>query len=781
MKRFALGVAVLILLLAAAFFYFDYAYPLPGFAPDDATLVTAADGTPLRVIGASGTAWSYPISVNQVSEWYRQALINWEEPGFYWHPGINPVNLVRGVWHEISGHGEVRASLTMRVAELMIAHPPTFLGRLQTLFRTLQLALHHSKQEILDLYINHAPFGGPLRGVQAASYAYFHKPASDLNHAEAALLVALPHAPTALRPDLHPQAARAARGRVLDRMAASGVWPRYAVERAAQQPLPRHMQAYPALAPLLARRVAHNGQAGGAVIRTTIDAELQRNLELLVRQTAKALPPATSAAVLVVDNHDLSVRAYLGSSSYPVAGRFGYVDMITPRRPVGSVLNPFVYGLALDAGLIDSASLLADVPRVIDGYIPSDISATYEGPVSVAEALRKALHIPAVEVLNHIDPRVFVARLHAADLAVDVLGQKEPDLSVIRDGLSASLQQLVRAYSALGRNGMAGQPRLTPDQPIEQRRLLSPGAAWIVRHILSGRPAPGAPGLLTRLPEGHRLAWASGASAGLRDRWAVGVTGQYTVGVWIGRPDGTRMPDYYSPYTAVPLLFDVAAALPDRGAWLARNQQPASVSHATVCWPLGHKPAGDDDPLCDRRKQAWVLDDKVPATLPIPGALRQAETVHFKIDPATGLRVTDGCMVKGATEHKLAQWPIMLEPWLPRTLRLSVRLPAWDPRCPKNVRTEPASPLHITGLPENRIVRPEPGDNTVFITLGASGSKDILFWLVNGQLAWTTGTHEAFSYRAPGVGQYRITAMDPQGAYDQVTIQVIEARKKASG
>src|SRR5699024_5899955 len=151
-------------------------------------------------------------------------------------------------------------------------------------------------------------------------------------------------------PDLYPQAARAARGRVLDHMAETGNWTRYAVERAAQQPLPKHMQAYPALAPLLARRVARSGSTSGAVVRTTIDSGLQRNLELLVGQTAEALPPATSAAVLVVDNRDLSVRAYLGSSSYPTPNRFGYVDMITPRRPVGSALNPFEYGLALDAG-----------------------------------------------------------------------------------------------------------------------------------------------------------------------------------------------------------------------------------------------------------------------------------------------------------------------------------------------------------------------------------------------------------------------------------------------
>lgn len=778
MKRFLLGVAVLIIVLAAAFFYFDYADPLPGFPSDEATLVTAADGTPLRVLGNDGAAWSYPVSVDQVSQWYRQALITWQDPGFYWHPGISPVDLARGAWREITGHGDVHASISMQVAELMIPHPATLLGRLEMLFRTLQLELHYSKRQILDMYINHAPFGGALRGVQAASYAYFHKPASKLDHAEAALLAVLPDAPTELRPDLHPTAAATARRRVLKRMAAAGVWTQYAVERANQQALPARMQTYPKLAPLLARRVGRSdGDSSRThIIRTTIDPTLQRNLELLVRQTAAALPPATSAAVLVVDNRDLSVRAYLGSSSYPDRERFGYVDMITPQRPVGAALDPILYGFALDEGLIDSGSLLTDVPRAFDGYMPADISASYAGPVSVTEALRKGLNIPAVEVLNHFDPRLFVARLRQADVAVKLLNGSVPDLTVIRDGMAASLQQLVRAYSALGRDGMAGKPRLTPDETIEQRRLLSPGAAWIVRRMLSERPPPGQPGLLSSFSKGHKLAWASGASAGFRDRWAVGVTGRYTVGVWVGRPDGTRMPAYYKPFSAVPLLFDVSTALPDLGGWLPRNERPGSVSRTTLCWPLGRPPEGKDDKMCDRRLHAWILDGKVPPTLPIPGALRQAGVAHFKVNPATGLRVTDACGVKNAKELTLPQWPIMLEPWLPQAQRLSERLPQWDPRCPASVRA-PVQELHITGVPENRIVRPEPGHDAAFITLSAKGSSETLFWLVNGKLAWTTGPQEAFSYRAPKAGQYRITVMDPRGAYDQMTVQVIDKHK----
>src|SRR5690606_24917587 len=346
------------------------------------------------------------------------------------------------------------------------------------------------------------------------------KPAARLSRAEAALLAVLPQSPSRWRPDRHPEAAQAARDKVLDRMAELGVWtPAQVADAKIEAVVSRSLQA-PMSAALLARRL-RGGHAGAARIESTLDAGLQRTLEERVAAYFSDLPPRTSAALLVIDNATLEARAYVGSVAFADKARLGHVDMVQAWRSPGSTLKPFLYGMALDEGLVHSESLLVDAPQSFGGYRPSNFDTAFNGPVSVAEALRLSLNVPAVDLLDRVGPARFAARLEHAGIALRFPRGAAPNLSMILGGTGARLEDLVGAFAALQRGGIAGRVRYTGDAPKLERRLLSPGAAWIVREILAANPRPGEAEGMFDTGRRPQVAWKTGTSYGFRDAWAI--------------------------------------------------------------------------------------------------------------------------------------------------------------------------------------------------------------------------------------------------------------------
>lgn len=758
----ALGIAVLAL---------DLAFPLPQPASDAPTLtVLAADGTPLRSWASEDGAQRQPTTPEAVSPRYLQALLHYEDSWFRWHPGVNPVALARAAW-QWARHGHIvsgGSTLTMQVARLVDekAAGRSLAAKLRQIARALQLELHCSKREILTLYLNLAPMGGPLEGVETASRAYLGKPAAELSAAEAALLVALPQSPTRLRPDRAVQAAQAARDKVLTRMQTLGVWPAAEVadaklERVFAPPLRARW-----LAPLAAERLRQQARREGrreAVIQTTLDAGLQARLEQLLADRLNTLPEANSMAALVVDNRTLEVRGYVGSADFSDPRRGAHVDMVRAQRSPGSTLKPFLYGMALDEGLIHSESLLIDAPQNFGGYAPGNFQADFSGPVSVSEALQRSLNVPAVDLLDRLGPERFAGRLRHAGLRLRMPANAAPNLSLILGGGSTSLEELVGAYTALARGGLAGRPRLTPGAAPHEVRLMSEGAAFIVREILENG---GRPGNLFR-ESNQRVAWKTGTSFGFRDAWALGVTDRYTVGVWVGRPDGTPNPGHFGANTSAPLLRDLAAALgPDEARQqLAPRRQPDSVRALPICWPLGRAEAATPTAQCLQRRSAWTLDGAVPPTLPDrlqPGSL--VETAWTQ----GGHRVRPDC-APDATRAELVRWPTLLGPFLDAArLDPLARLP-WAPGCAP--RSPAAQALRIVGLEPGTVLRPAPGRRDVTLRLQAIGAQQGVNWLLDGQLVGSDlGNSQTLTLRTPG--SHALTAMDGRGRWARVGFEL---------
>ncbi|EPN47801.1 penicillin-binding protein 1C [Pseudomonas syringae pv. actinidiae ICMP 19094] len=766
LKWLAGGVLLLIALLWLA----DRLWPLPLPKDDLARVVLAEDGTPLWRFADANGVWRYPVTNQQVSPYYLEALLTYEDRWFYSHPGVNPLALVRASWQNLSGARVVSggSTLSMQVARLLDPHSRTLPGKFRQLWRTLQLEWHLSKDEILSLYLNRAPFGGTLQGVAAASWAYLGKSPQNLTRAEAALLAVLPQAPSRLRPDRHPQRAQLARDKVLRRLAEFQVWPQGSVDEALEEPLWLAPRQEPSLAPLLARRL--NRPNSPPLIRTTLDAPLQRRMEDLLMGWRARLPERTSAAILVVEAETMAVRAYVGSVDIGDAKRFGHVDMVTALRSPGSTLKPFLYGMAMDAGLIHSESLMQDVPRRYGDYRPGNFSTGFGGPVAASSALSMSLNLPAVQLLEVYGPKRFAAELRNGGVPLTLPPLAEPNLALILGGAGSRLEDLVAGYSAFARSGRSADVRLQPQDRLRERRMMSPGAAWIIRRILSGQSRPDIDPR-AELVQRPQLAWKTGTSYGFRDAWAIGVGPRFLVGVWIGRPDGTPV----GLASAAPLMLQVHDVLVNRdsqrGIAAPVQAVPSNIGVAAICWPLG-QPMSKSDPNCRRQRFAWTLDGTTPPTLqaadqPLGLGLQERIWVNDK-----GLRVGASC--PNAQPREVALWPAPLEPWLPRAERRDARLPPADPDCPpQNFNLAP--PLSIVGVREGDNLRLPAGSRQALrLKLSALGGSGRRWWFIDGSPMADTDTQHDFTPTLNKPGRYQLSVLDESGQTARVEFSVVE-------
>jgi penicillin-binding protein 1C len=539
------------------------------------TEVTARDGTLLRAFTTREGAWRLRTAPADVEPRYLAMLLAAEDKRFADHPGVDPLALLRAagqwVWsgHIVSGG----STLTMQVARLLEPHPRGMAGKLHDIVRASQLEWRYSKNDILAMYLTLAPFGGNLEGVRAASLSYFGKEPANLTDAEAALLAALPQSPTRRRPDRHPAAAAQARDRLLGRLAACGAIDPARAREASESPVAAARHDFPREAAQFAAGLARSAPPG-ARVRSTIDPRLETEITGLVARETAGLDPKVGVAILVVDNRARTIRAIVSGRD---SGEF--LDLTRTRRSPGSALKPFVYGLAFDGLMLHPETVIDDSPLDIAGYEPRNFDREWRGPVTVSEALRQSLNVPAIRVMERVGPERFVARLRQAGAAIRLPSGK-PGLAVALGGLGIDLRDMVMLYAAIADDGQAAPLVDEEGAAPDKRPFLGPLAGWYLRSILEQSPPPDGVASPT-LTAGRAVAFKTGTSYGFRDAWAVGYSDAYTVGVWVGRVEGSPRPGAIGRNTAAPLAFDVFGLLPPEDS-VPRARPPEAIAATTT-------------------------------------------------------------------------------------------------------------------------------------------------------------------------------------------------------
>ena len=573
-------VAVVLVLVSSAFAAWVYSLgPLPlEQAREVSTTIVDRNGKLLRAYAMGDGRWRLPVDARAgVDPTYIKLLLAYEDRRFREHGGVDPLALGRAAFQLVTRGRIVSggSTITMQLARLMEPRRERSVhAKLRQMVRAIEIERQFSKDEILDLYLALAPFGGNLEGVRAASIAYFGKEPKRLSLAESALLVALPQSPETRRLDRYPDVARAARDRVLDRMVEDHRISEEDAIQARAAPVPRLRKPMPILAP-------HSSDAALAtvkdtpVVRLTLDSSLQKTLEALARDRAIAQGANISVGIIAVDNESGDVLARVGSSDYFDERRAGQVDMTRAVRSPGSTLKPFIYGLAFEDGFVHPESLIDDRPVRFGSYAPENFDMTFQGTVPVRKALQLSLNVPAIVLLDRVGASRLSSRLKQAGGNLVLPKDEAPGLAMGLGGVGVTLQDLAQLYAGLARLGTTKPLReiMVAKDDREPMRLMDQAAAWQVGNVLLGTPPP-------ENGVHNKIAFKTGTSYGYRDAWSVGFDGRITIAVWVGRPDGAPVPGLVGRTAAAPILFDAFArtgkipaglSKPPKGALLASN------------------------------------------------------------------------------------------------------------------------------------------------------------------------------------------------------------------
>ena len=739
-------------------------FPLAALTPPPSTVVAARNGQPLRLFLAPDEAWRFPVRLAGVAPILPQLVLAAEDRHFYRHPGINPLALLRAALanlaagHVVSGG----STITMQLARLARPRERTLAAKVDEGLAALVLERRLSKEAILERYLNLAPYGGNIVGVGAASSLYFGKTPDRLSLAEAALLTVLPRSPLRLDPLRNPEAAKAARDKLLAALSRRGVLPAEAAREAMTAPVPRALVRQPFTAPHFCQ-MAKDLAGDAPRINTTLDPAAQKTATDILRGRSGWLAGQGigSVAAVVLDPQTREVRALIGGTKWFGDPRFGQINGATIRRSPGSTLKPFLYAMAMDQGLIFPQSLLLDIPTGFAGYSPKNYDGLFLGRVSAEQALITSRNVPAVRLLNEIGPAPFLDLLRRGGLTTLDKPAAHYGLSLILGGGETTLLALTNLYAVLADGGLYRPAAiLAQHKPVRPERLFSPEACALTTDILTRLERPDLPTSWERALAVPAVAWKTGTSFGHRDAWAVGVSAGHVIGVWVGNMDGTPIAGISGAVHAGPILFELFRALEPHGS-KAAAKPGLDVAEIEVCADSRQLPGPD----CPRRVTAKIIPGRTHLT-PCP--------VHRRmlVDAATGERLSADCLTgREAKTVAVAEYPAELVSWWRATGIAFETPPPPAPDCPGAVGDGPriVSPSPATVY----TVRPDiPAQfQQIALTADVPAATTRLSWYVDGELAAQAAPGKRIFWQ-PTPGAHRLMVADEAGRSNSVTIHV---------
>lgn len=640
----ALGLAFVLVFISAWVLVPD---PLPQVANWPMSPVLLDDkGDIIHARLSRDQEWCLPVPLSEMGRWLPKVLVAVEDKRFYSHPGVDVLALARAAVQNLRQGRVVSGASTITTQLVRISNPRArvFSTKLLEFMQALKLEQQLTKDEILEYYLNRAPFGGPIRGVEAAARIYFGKKAKELSLGEAALLVGMLKGPTAYRPDRNPKAALARRQKIIRQVARKTGFPQELTDLALAEPLPEYH-------PLMPQQVWHFADLAftslppeGGIVRSTLNAKVQDLLERTLRERLLGAPADITAAGIVVDNRNASILAYVGNIRFDPVKREQWVDCAQARRSPGSTLKPFIYAEAMARGLIIPATLLADTPLQLGGHAPRNFSLKYQGPVSAGRALADSLNAPAVRVARKIGVKSMLRVLRDAGFALNRKDSEYGDSLVLGAG-EVTLHELARAYTTLASLGTDRPLVFTlnelgstanPEDAHKTRTIpaarhtaarpgnITPEAAWLIAEILRDETRLPFHVLVTQARDLPPVAFKTGTSFGLRDAWTCAYTPTHTVVLWFGKADGGMDERLIGIKLAAPAATHMARRLaagvkPDQ-LWY---KEPKGIDHVRVCSLSGAAPS----PYCTNTRVVPVIASvwrTTPCTLHV---LRQNKVV----------------------------------------------------------------------------------------------------------------------------------------------------------
>ncbi|HEX2975391.1 MAG TPA: penicillin-binding protein 1C, partial [Bacteroidales bacterium] len=756
-----------IIALLLIFILTDFIFPLPGFDHGYSRVVYSSDGEVMHCFLSSDEKWRIRAEYEEISGDLCDAVIFKEDKYFYRHPGINPISVVRALWNNlVSGKRTSGAStITMQLARLMDPAPRTLGSKLREAFRALQIEWHYSKKEILTLYLNHLPYGGNIEGVKTAAMVWFGEQPRELSPAQLVTLTVIPNNPNALMPSKR-NALLENRNRWIIRMGNKGIFTKEETEDALHEGFANHKNPLPRKSPHISYRLSGSGQSGVDRIQSTIDLRIQSIVETALSNYIRPLRnmQITNAAVIVVDNKTMEVKAYAGSAGFYEERYSGQVDGVRAVRSPGSTLKPALYMLAFDRGIISPKSCITDVPVNFGGYRPENFDETYKGKVTVEEALALSLNVPAVNLLDQIGLNDFTTLLSVAHFDWINKNRKKTGLSLILGGCGTTLEELTGLYAAIANKGIwqplryikedkgyspgkgKGTQKRKHSEPegTDTVRISSPGSAYMITDILTDLKRPDLPNEYLESAGLPKIAWKTGTSYGRRDGWAVGYNADYTIGIWTGNFDGKGIPELNGTDIAVPLLFMIFNQLRKGGnEWF---YPPEEVDFRLVCSESGMVP----DTFCHNRVMEAFL----------PGISPSMRCNHLKpvfTDGAGNISYCSECLPeKGYKKVLYPNYPPELISYYEEMSIPYSHIPGHNPRC---TYVSQESGPKITSLTDGAEYLVFAGRKQKLLLQSSclNGTKAV-YWYVNRKLLKKAGPSESV-YLEASAGNHNITCV----------------------
>lgn len=748
------------------FLLLDWCFPLPMAAlhRQPAVVVTDREGVPLRIFLPADEQLRIPVTLGEVTPVFVRTLVASEDRWFSYHPGVNPLAIVRALWANLR-HGKVvsgASTIPMQIARMAEPKSRTLWSKCWEIFRALQLEWHLSKEQLLELYLNLTPYGGNLEGIGAAAHVYFGKTPAQLSLGEAALLAVLPRAPNSYNPARYPAAALAIRNRVLHQLAHRAVFAESAVADALRHPLPTVSWRPPFTAPHFCQ-FALDRLPRRARLLTTLDQRIQKTVEEQMTLWVATLRDRGigSAAVVVIENETRAVRALVGSPNFFEEVYDGQVNGATARRSPGSTLKPFLYALAMDVGLVIPDSYVLDIPTDFSGYVPENYDGQYHGRTTMRDALVYSLNVPAVRLLSTVGVESFHRLLQRGGLTTLDRPSANYGLPLILGSGEVSLLDLTNLYATLASGGEHHPFQISPVTVGPGDRLFSGEAAALTAGILTGIQRPDLPRAWRLTRDAPAVAWKTGTSYGHRDAWSIGFSSRYTIGVWAGNFDGRGQKGLAGSEYAAPLLFALFRAIEGGTAQLV-SPQTLHLGTVKVCM-LSHELAG---PFCPLPEFVTVL----------PGRSKLSLCSYHRrifVDMETGDQLAGACL--SSRPHRAEVVPVYppeLVAWWSTQGQLLPHVPRLSPLCndvPGGKALTILSPAPTTPY---RLRRDAPAaDQKIPLRAQVEATTTQLYWYQDGKLI-ATGIPAAHVLLPLQVGTHRLTVVDNTGRTSSIIYRV---------